>query len=131
MRLPTEVRRLAAADDVFANPRRRDEFDFSSTVVNDASGGTLFPQPIAADVSASAITAGAKRKPVPAIRLSVTSMWPVTRSLAEWSKTQPSWPGTLGAKNSVAARAVLRIGAVGEHQRAWPTMVRFTRSASV
>jgi hypothetical protein len=43
------------------SPTRADErkFDLSSIVVNDAPAGMLLPQPIAAQVSASAITAGA------------------------------------------------------------------------
>ena len=52
------------------------KFDLSSIVVNEAPSGMLAPQPMAAHVSARAITAGANRKPVPAMRLSVTSMCP-------------------------------------------------------
>lgn len=90
------------------SPTRADErkLDFSSIVVKEAPSGMLLPQPMAAQASARATTAGAKRNPVPAMRLSVTSMCPTTRSLAEWSKMQPSLPGTSGSKNSVARRAL-------------------------
>ena len=50
------------------------KFVFNSIVVNDAPAAMLLPHPIAAQVSASAITAGANRNPVPAMRFAVTSI---------------------------------------------------------
>ena len=61
---------------VTRSPTRADDkkFVFSSIVVNELPAGTLLPQPMAAHVSARAITAGANRNPVPAIRFAVTSI---------------------------------------------------------
>ena len=60
---------------VTRSPARADarKLVLSSIVVNEAPSGMVLPQPIAAQVSASAITAGANRKPVPAMRFGVTS----------------------------------------------------------
>lgn len=48
---------------VTRSPTRADErkLDFSSIVVNDAPSGMVLPHPMAAHVSARAITAGANR----------------------------------------------------------------------
>ena len=85
------------------SPARADDmkFVFSSIVVNDAPSGMLPPHPRAAQPSASAITTGANRKPVPAMSRSVTS---TSATHAIWSNdvaddAEHAWNPRL-AKNS-------------------------------
>jgi len=75
--------RRAAAHDALADASRRQEVRLELDGREREAIGDVVAAAMAAHVSASATIAGAKRKPVPAMRFSVTSMCPTIKSFAE------------------------------------------------